>query len=356
MAARIDGRYDLVCGVMSSDPDKAKSIGKDTGFAPDRLYGTVEEMLAAEGVREDGIDAVSIMTPHDGHFPYSMAALEKGFHVICDKPMTNTLEDARALHEKVRETGRVFCLTHVYTGYPLVRQARAMVAAGQLGEIRMIQIEYVQGGRAVEKDTAFGRMWKYDPKRSGPSLVMGDIGTHAHNMVRFVTGLEVASLSARMGPLIPGRKVHDYAGALLEMENGAVGSFWVTQVAAGVENSLRFRISGSKGTLEWFQEIPQRMTFLPLEKAARILTPNGPESLPQAVRSSRIVKGHPEGFPAAFANLYSDAAEAMVSKITGQKPDPLALDFPNSEDGLKGIEFVYATVESSEKNGAWVKL
>ena len=184
----MDGRYDLVCGVMSSHPDKAVRVGRQMGFAEDRLYKSVEEMLDTESKRTDGLDLVAIMTPNDGHFPYAMAALEKGFHVICDKPMTNTLEEAKALYEKVETTGRVFCLTHNYTGYPLVRQARAMVAAGELGEIRHVQIEYVQGGRAAEDDSTNPHHgWKYDKKRSGPSLVMGDIGTHAHNLIRFVT-------------------------------------------------------------------------------------------------------------------------------------------------------------------------
>jgi predicted dehydrogenase len=356
-AARMDGRYELVCGVMSSDEEKAVRVGREMGFAEDRLYRTVDEMLEAEAGRTDGMDLVSIMTPHDGHFPYAMAALDRGFHVICDKPMTNTLDDARALYKKVEETGRIFCLTHNYTGYPLVRQARAMVAKGDLGEIRHVQIEYVQGGRAAEGNTSLlSRAWKYDKKRSGPSLVMGDIGTHAHNMIRFVTGLEVAALSARLGPIVPGREVDDYGGALLEMENGAVGMYWVTQAAAGVENSLKFRISGSRGSLEWLQEIPQRLTFLPLDGAPRILTPNGPETLPLSARSSRVVKGHPEGFPEAFANLYSDAAEAVASSIAGREADPLCLHFPNHRDGLKGVEFVYGAIESSRNKGAWVRL
>ena len=356
-AARMDGRYELLCGVMSSQKEKTLRVGREMGFAPDRLYEDVEQMLNAEALREDGIDLVAIMTPNDGHFPYAMAALDRGFHVICDKPMTNTLEEARTLYEKVEASSRVFCLTHNYTGYPLVRQAKAMISRGDLGDIRHVQIEYVQGGRAAEgKSSALARGWKYDKRRSGPSLVMGDIGTHAHNLLRFVCGLEVSSLSAKLGPIVPGRDVDDYGGALLEMENGAVGMYWVTQAAAGVENSLRFRISGSKGSLEWMQEIPQRMTYLPIDGAPRILTPNGSETLPLAARSSRIVKGHPEGFPEAFANLYSDAAEAIACAITGKKPDPLCLHFPNHEDGLKGVEFVYAAIESSEKNGAWVIL
>jgi predicted dehydrogenase len=297
------------------------------------------------------------MTPNDSHFDYAMAALNKGFDVICDKPMTNTLEQAEKLHAKVTESGRVFCLTHNYTGYPMVRQARAMVEMGQIGEIRLVQVEYVQGGRAAEiaVDMSKPRMWKYDPAKGGPSLVMGDIGTHAHNLLRFVTGLEVAEVAADIGHCVPNRQVDDFAGALLRMSNGARGSFWVTQAAAGVENCLRIRVSGSKASLEWMQEIPQRLEFKPLGAPAEVRTPRGPGTLPLASRSSRIVAGHPEGFPTSFANIYSDAAEAIAARRAGKQADPLALCFPNSFDGLKGIQFVAKAIESSNANGAWIK-
>jgi predicted dehydrogenase len=366
LAARFDDRYELVTGVMSSKPEKALAYGRDMGFAPDRLYGTLAELIAGERARADGVDVVSIMTPNDGHYPYAMAALEAGFDVICDKPMTNTLEEAEALHRAVLKTKLVFCLTHNYTGYPMVRQAKAMVEAGMLGELRLLQVEYVQGGRAGDGspggsasgapiDFTKPRMWKYDPARSGPSLVMGDIGTHAHNLLRFVTGLEVAELAAERGASVPGRSVDDYAGALLRMDNGARGSFWVSQAAAGVENSLRLRVSGSKGSLEWQQETPQRLDYKPLGAPAEKRTPRGPGTLPLAQRSSRIVAGHPEGFPTSFANIYADAAEAIAARRAGVEPDPLALYFPNSYDGLKGMQFVSKVVESSLANGRWVR-
>ncbi len=354
-SARLDDRYEIVTGVLSSNFEKAAAYGKDLGFAPDRIYEDVITMLDAESARADGIDAVAIMTPNDSHFNYSMWALERGFDVICDKPMTNTLPEAEALHAKVQETGLVFCLTHNYTGYPMVRQARAMVAAGQIGAIRLVQVDYVQGGKADEEKVFSPDNWKFDPVRGGPSRVMGDIGTHAHNLTRFITGLEVDEVAAEIGAIVPGRKIHDYAGALLRFENGARGSFWVTQAAAGVENCLRIRVSGTQGTLEWMQEIPQALTFKPLHGPAENRTPNGPGTLPLSARVTRLVAGHPEGFPDAFANIYSDAAEAIAARRAGTTPDPLALHFPNSQDGLLGVRFVDAVIQSSNTNGAWVK-
>lgn len=353
-AARMDDRYEIVTGVLSSDPKKSKRAAAELGLPAGRAYGTVEEMLGAEAARRDGVDVVAIMTPNDSHFPYAMAALERGLDVICDKPMTNTLADAEALEAKVRETGLTFCLTHNYTGYPLVRQARAMVEAGEIGAVRLIQIEYVQGGNADESRPDPADRWRFDPQRAGPSLVMGDIGSHAHNLVRFVTGLEVAAVNAELGAIVPGRKSHDYGGALLRMEGGARGSFWVTQAAAGVENSIRFRVSGTRGSLEWQQEMQQRLRFKPLGKPAEVRTPNGPGTLPLALRSSRLKPGHPEGFLAAFANLYSDAAEAIAARRAGKAPDPLALHFPNAYDGLMGVRFVMAALESSAAGGKWV--
>ena len=355
-SARLDDRYEIVTGVLSSDPERARSAASELGMDPNRIYSNVQEMLDAESSRADGVDAVAIMTPNDSHFEYSLAALEHGVDVICDKPMTNTLEEAEALHKKVEETGLVFCLTHNYTGYPMVRQAKAMVLDGQLGTIRLIQVEYVQGGKADEsKPMPEVMTWKYDPVRGGPSRVMGDIGTHAHNLTRFITGLEVDEVSAEIGSIVPGRLIHDYAGALLRFDNGARGSFWVTQAAAGVENCLRIRVSGSNGTLEWMQEFPQALTFKPLHGPSQNRTPNGPGTLPFSARSTRLVAGHPEGFPDGFANIYSDAAEAIAARRTGQQADPLALYFPNSWDGLLGVRFVNSVIESSNANGKWTK-
>jgi predicted dehydrogenase len=295
------------------------------------------------------------MTPNDSHYEYAMSALEHGFDVICDKPMTNTLEEAEALHKKVQETGLVFCLTHNYTGYPMVRQAKAMVADGELGTIRLVQVEYVQGGKADESKPDPSSSWRFDPVRGGPSLVMGDIGSHAHNLVRFITGLEIAEVAAEIGNIVPNRAVHDYGGALLRFENGARGSYWVTQAAAGVENCLRIRVSGTKGSLEWMQEFPQVLTFKPLGAPSQNRTPNGPGTLPLSKHSSRIVAGHPEGFHEGFANIYSDAAEAIAARRAGKTPDPLALYFPNSFDGLMTLRFVFSAIASSKADGKWTK-
>lgn len=352
-AARLDDRYEIVAGVLSSNPEKSKKDGVEIGLPADRIYTSVKEMLAAEAARKDGIDVVAIMTPNDSHFEYAMSALEKGFDVICDKPMTNTLQEAEALHKMVLDSGLVFCLTHNYTGYPMVRQAKAMILDGQLGTIRLIQVEYVQGGKADESKPDPSASWRFDPVRGGPSLVMGDIGSHAHNLVRFVTGLEVSEVAAEIGNIVPGRAVHDYGGALLRFTNGARGSYWVTQAAAGVENCLRIRVSGTKGTVEWMQEFPQALTFKPLGAPSQNRTPNGPGTLPFAKRSSRIVAGHPEGFHEGFANIYSDAAEAIAARRSGNQADPLALHFPNSFDGLMGLKFVFSAIESSKANGKW---
>ena len=354
-SARRDDRYQIVTGIFSSDPAKSKKDASELGFESDRIYSSVKELYEKESSRKDGIDAVAIMTPNDSHFDYSMWALERGIDVICDKPMTNTLAEAEALHKKVHETGLVFCLTHNYTGYPMVRQAKAMVEAGELGTIRLVQVEYVQGGKADENKVFPAGYWKFDPARGGPSLVMGDIGSHAHNLTRFITGLEVDEVAAEIGAIVPNRLVHDFGGAMLRFTNGARGSFWVTQAAAGVENCLRIRVSGTKGSLEWIQEVPQALTFKPLNAPSQNRTPNGPGTLPLSARCTRLVAGHPEGFPDGFANIYSDAAEAIAARRAGKQADPLALYFPNSFDGLMGIRFVDSVVKSSNANGQWTK-
>ena len=350
-AARLDDRFDLVAACLSSQPDKALSAGASLGLPADRSYPSARALFEAEAARADGAEVVAIMTPNDSHFSCAMGALAQGFDVICDKPMTNTLAEADQLRQRVIETGRVFCLTHNYSGYPLVRQARAMVAQGELGEVRLVQVEYVQGGRA--KPGPGRTAWKTDPARGGDSLVMGDIGTHAHQLLRFVSGLVVDQAAADAGSIVPGSQAHDYAGALLRLSGGARGSFWVTQAAAGMENALRIRVSGSLGTLEWAQEHPQVLHFRPLDAPAQIRTPRGPGTLPLAARASRVAAGHPEGFPEAFANLYADAAEAIAARRTGQTPDPLALHFPNAHDGWMGLRFVDAVIRSNASNGAW---
>ncbi len=354
-SARRDDRYQIVTGIFSSDQAKSKKDASELGIESDRIYPDVKALLDGEASRKDGVDAVAIMTPNDSHFDYSMWALEHGIDVICDKPMTNTLAEAEALHKKVQETGLVFCLMHNYTGYPMVRQAKAMVDDGQLGTIRLVQVEYVQGGKADEEKAFSPDNWKFDPVRGGPSRVMGDTGTHAHNLTRFITGLEVDEVAAEIGAIVPKRIIHDFGGALLRFSNGARGSFWVTQAAAGVENCLRIRVSGTKCTLEWMQEFPQTLTVKPLIGPSENRTLNGPGTLPLSARCTRLVAGHPEGFPDGFANIYSDAAEAIAARRAGKQVDPLALYFPNSFDGLMGVRFVDSVIASSEANGQWTK-
>jgi predicted dehydrogenase len=354
-AARIDDRYDLVAAALSSDPERSRSAGAALGLDAGRAYGDALELLDGEADGDDGADVVAIMTPNDSHHAYSIGALDRGFDVISDKPITNTLDEALDVLRRVTETGLIFCLTHNYTGYPMVRQARAMVQDGQLGEIRLVQVEYVQGHKADEDDPdpSDELPWRYDPVRGGPSLVMGDIGSHAHNLVRFVTGLEVSEVAAEVGHVVPGRQVDDYAAAMLRFDNGARGTFWVTQTAAGVENYLRIRASGTLGTVEWEQERPTSLIFKPLEGPAEIRTPNGPGTLPLSARASRIAAGHPEGFHEGFATIYSDAAEAIAARRSGVPADPLTMHFPNANDGVIGVKFVEAAMESSAAGGAW---
>ncbi len=355
-AARIDDRFEIVGAALSSNPERGRQAALNIGIPEDRAYASGAELIAGEAEREDGADVVAIMTPNDTHHEYSVAALQRGFDVICDKPLANSLDDALDVVQTVRETGLVFALTHNYTGYPMVRQARAMVADGQLGEIRLVQVEYVQGGKAAgnDPDPAAGPVpWRLDPARSGPSLIMGDIGTHAHHLICFITGIDVAEVAAEIGTIVPNRRVHDYAAAMLRFASGARGNMWVTQAATGVESSLGTRISGTKGSIEWQQENPNVLRFLPLDGPAEVRTRNGPGTLPLSARGSRVTKGHPEGFHEGFANIYTDASEAIAARRAGGTADPLALHFPTAEDGARGVRFVEAAIASSNAGGAW---
>ena len=351
-AARLDDRYRIVAAALSSDAERGRAAALRIGVPAERAYGSGAELIDREAARTDGADVVAVMTPNDTHREYSVAALQRGFDVICDKPLANSLGDALAVVQAVRDTGRVFALTHNYTGYPMVRQARAMVAAGQLGEIRLVQVEYVQGGNAG--GPAGPARWRFDPARSGPSLILGDIGTHAHHLVCYVAGVELAAVSADVGAIVPGRRVDDYAGVLLRFTGGARGCLWATQAAAGVESSLGFRISGALGTVEWHQDRANELRFLPLDGPAQVRTRNGPGTLPLSARGSRIGKGHPEGFHEGFANIYADAAEAIAARRSGRAADPLALHFPTVEDGARGVRFVEAALASSNAGGRWI--
>ena len=354
-AARLDDHYEVVAGVLSRNPERSRAAARAIGIAEERAYADHAELLAKEAERPDGIDVLAIMTPNDAHYPAARDALARGLDVICDKPLTTSLEDALDLVRRVEASGLVFCLTHNYTGYPMVRHARAMVRSGALGVIRQLQVEYIQGHLAAETaaDRDPAANWRFAAEQCGPSLVLGDIGTHAHHLACFITGLELAAVAAELGSAVPGRQVHDYAHLLLRFDNGARGSMWVTNSAAGAEHGLRIRVFGDNGGLEWHQEEPNSLLYRPLGGFAQILTRGRPGLSPEAARATRIVLGHPEGFHEAFANLYADAAEAIVARRTRSEPDPLALDFPSVEDGARGVKFVEAAVDSHRNGGRW---
>ncbi len=355
-AARLDDCYEIAASVLSSDPARAKAGAEAAGLDPARAYGSVPEMLDAEADREDGIEVLAVMTPNDSHYPLSRLGLERGLDVICDKPLTNTPEDALDLAARVRDSRLVFCTTYNYTGYPMVRQARAMIDDGDIGEVRMVQVEYIQPSLATlteaEKTGAEGP-WRLDPARSGPSLVLGDIGSHAHHMACFVTGLQVESVSARVGAVVPGRQVHDCVMANLEYEGGAWGTLWVTNAAAGAEHGLRFRIFGSTGGLEWFQENPNYLHHMPLGGPRRTLARGGAGLKPAAVQASRLKIGHPEGYQEAFATLYREVAAAVVARRVDGSYAPETWAFPTVEDGARGVKFIEAALKSSAQGGAW---
>jgi predicted dehydrogenase len=354
-AARIDDRFEIVAGVLSSSPERGRAAATAIGLPAERAYPTVEAMIAAERARPDGIDAVAIMTPNAHHFAAAMAALDAGLDVICDKPLTTTLADAVALARKVRETGLVFCTTYNYSAYPMVRQARAMVQAGEIGEVRQIHLTYVQGHNAtlVEAEPG-GQAWRFDPATAGASLIMGDIGSHAHHLGAYVAGLELDAVLAELGATVPGRDADDYGALLLRWSNGAKGTMWVTNAAAGAEHGLAFRIFGSLGGLEWHQERPNELRHRRLGGFEQVLTRRLHGALhPAAERAARVEIGHPEGYQEAFANLYQDVAEAIVARRTGRPCDPLALDFPTVLDGARGMRLIEAAVESA-RTGCWV--
>lgn len=357
IAARIDNRWELVAGALSSSPERARASALELGLPPDRSYAGYQEMAAAESRRPDGIDAVAIVTPNHLHAPVAEAFLRAGIHVICDKPLTAHLDEAERLARTVEETGRLFILTHTYTGYPLVRQARAMVAAGALGALRLVQVEYAQDWltEALEETGQKQAAWRADPAQSGLGGALGDIGTHAMNLAGFVTGLRLESLAADLTSFVPGRRLDDNVQVLLRFEGGARGMLWASQVAPGNENALRLRVYGERGGLDWAQESPNVLRHTPFGRPARILTRNGPGTGAEAARVSRVPGGHPEGYLEAFATLYSEAA-AMISHVKNGTPLPEGLHAPGVQDGLEGMRFIAACVQSSEHNAHWVSL
>lgn len=354
IAARIDDEYDLVAGALSSDPERAKASAAELGIEADRSYASFQEMAKTEAGRSDGIDAVAIVTPNHLHFPAAKAFLEAGIHVICDKPMTSTLEDAKALAEIAGASGKQFVLTHNYSGYPMIRQARDMVASGALGAIRLVQMEYVQDWLTEDLEATGQKQasWRTDPARSGAGGCIGDIGTHAYQLGSFVSGLGTRQVLADLTTFVPGRKVDDNVSVLLRFDNGAKGMLWASQVAPGNENSLALRIYGDRGGLEWHQEQPNHLWYTPFGEPKRLLTRGGSGSLPAAERVTRVPAGHPEGYLEGFATIYQEAARKIRAADTGGEA-PGETSAPGIEDGLAGMAFIDACIRSSEAGSVW---
>ncbi|WP_220443976.1 Gfo/Idh/MocA family protein [Pararhodobacter zhoushanensis] len=357
IAARIDGEYALVAGALSSTPEKARESGLALGLAAERSYGSYQEMAEAEAARADGIQAVSIVTPNHMHAGPAIEFLKRGIHVICDKPLTATMAQAEELAEAVRASKALFILTHNYTGYPMVRQAQAMVASGALGKIRVVQVEYPQDWLTEAAEQSGDNKqaeWRTDPERSGAGGAIGDIGTHAHNLACFVSGLKVEKLAADLQSFVPGRRVDDNAQMLLRFAGGARGMLWASQVAPGNENGLRLRVYGETGGLEWSQEDPNYLWHTPFGEPKRLLTRGGAGASAAAGAVSRTPGGHPEGYLEGFANIYTGAAAAIRAAEAGEAPDLSLL--PGIDEGLDGMRFIAACIRSSQADAAWVAL
>nr|WP_170539317.1 Gfo/Idh/MocA family oxidoreductase [Ruegeria arenilitoris] len=352
IAARLDDRFELVAGALSSTPEKSIESGRALGL--ERVYEDFKQMAIREARLKSGIEAVSIVTPNHVHYTAAREFLKRGIHVICDKPLTSTLADAKKLVKAAESANALFILTHNYTGYPMVRQAREMVANGDIGKIRVVQVEYPQDWLTEQQDFKQAE-WRTDPERSGAGGSTGDIGTHAYNLACFVTGLRAESLAADLQAFVPGRQVDDNAHVLLRFEGGARGMLWSSQVAPGNENALRLRVYGEKGGLEWAQEDPNYLWFTPYNEPKRLITRNGAGAGDAANRLSRVPPGHPEGYLEGFANIYGEAAEAIQAFRNGISPEASVV-YPTVYDGLDGVKFVAACVQSSSRNAAWVKL
>ncbi|WPZ12455.1 Gfo/Idh/MocA family oxidoreductase [Nitratireductor rhodophyticola] len=356
IAARIDDRYELVAGALSSTPEKSAASAKALGIP--RSYASFAEMAEAEAAREDGIEAVSIVTPNHVHAAAAKAFLARGIHVICDKPLTSTMDDAEALEKAVAESDALFVLTHNYTGYPMIRQARAMIQAGDLGEIRIVQAEYPQDWLTSPMETEGLKQaeWRTDPKRSGAGGCVGDIGTHAHNLACFVTGLTVEKLAADLQAFGTGRTLDDNAHVMLRFVGGARGMLWSSQVAPGNENALKLRVYGDKGGLEWRQEDPNYLWFTPHGEPKRLITRGGSGANDAASAVSRIPSGHPEGYLEGFATIYNEAADAIRAVQNGADRAQAMGVLPGIVEGMSGMSFINACVSSSSADAIWVNL
>ena len=362
LAARMDDEYEFVAGALSADPKKAAASAADLGLDPSRSYGSFEEMAKAEAKRADGIEAVAIVTPNHVHVPAAKAFLNAGIHVICDKPLALSLKEAKSLEALLaRKKDVIFAITHNYSGYPMIRQAKAMVAAGELGDIRLVQGEYPQDWltTALEKTGQKQAAWRTDPKRSGAGGCVGDIGTHTYQLMCDVSGLAGAELAADLTSFVKGRALDDNANVMLRFKakdgTSAKGMLWASQVAPGNENGLKIRVYGTKGGLEWSQENPNLLWFTPFGEPKRLITRGGAGSGPAAGRVTRVPPGHPEGYLEGFANLYTEVARAIKAARAGKKADK-DVTFPGIADGIAGMAFIEACVKSSKANGRWTKL
>lgn len=359
MAANLDGKIELVAGAFSSDPEKSKLSGQDFFIDPDRAYGSYEEMAKAEAAREDGIDFVSIVVQNHLHFAVAKCFLDAGINVICDKPLTVDLQQAKELKRIVEDSGLIFALTHNYTGYPMVKEARRMVKDGELGRLLKIVTEYPQGyavGDVEGEGSGAIANWRADPNIAGKSNCMGDIGTHAHNLTKYITGLEIDELAAELTAFIPGRELDDDGNCLVRFTEGVKGIIYASQISNGDENNLNIRVYGTKASLEWRQEDPNEL-IVKFANAPRKTYRRGNDYLGAAAQeNSRTPFAHPEGFIEAFANVYLAAAKAISDQIDGTPPPGEGYDFPTVDDGVAGVAFIAACVESSQKNASWTKL
>jgi predicted dehydrogenase len=355
-AARLDDLYTLVAGALSADEENARLSGLDLGLAPDRIYADFEEMATREAERADGIEAVVIVTPNHLHYRVAKAFLAVGIDVICDKPLSTTMGEAYELVDLAKRSGLVFAVTLNNTGYAMVRQAKQMIAAGELGELRIIHVAYIQDWLTLPIDAEGQKQaaWRTDPDRAGASACLADIGVHAHNLAGFVTGLDLLEVAADLTTFVPGRRLDDNAHVLMRYSGGAKGVLTASQVAPGNYNGLSLKVYGAKGGLEWHGEDPERLRFTPFGEPTRLLVRGGAGNTTEAARSSRMPAGHPEGYVEGFANLYRDAAKLIRARQAGVTPDRAALSsVPTVIDGAKGIRFVEAAVQSSRTDGRW---
>jgi predicted dehydrogenase len=352
LAARFDNRFDFVAGVFSRDIKKSKEFGIALGLEPSRCYADYRIMAKKEAIRSDGIQALGIMTPSGDHYKIAKEFIKNNIHIICDKPLTASIEDAEKLQKLVKKKKIVFALTHNYSAYPMLREAKQIVESGRIGEILLVNVEYPQGYTVgiKKKDELSALKWRLNKKMCGPSMILAEIGTHSYHLLRYVTGLEAKEVSAEINSLSPELSVDDNAFLTLRMQNKARASIWVSSAATGGENGLKIRAYGTKGAVEWFQDEPNQLKFTPLNKSSRIVTRANNEVSRFSLESSRLAAGHPEGFFEAFANIYTEFADAITSS---QKNN---YSFPGIEDGVKGIKFIFAAKDSSNKNSRWIKL